>query len=424
VLILTSTRAQRLPPETEARLAGFAELIATALANAQARLELREFADEQAALRRVATLVARAASPDQVFAAVAEEVGRLLQVGYTVLSRYDPGGAATVVGGWARTDPGRPLAIGLHIRPEGRNIHALVFETQRPVRIDDYGEATGDLADLARDWGYRSAAGVPIIVEGRLWGVMIAGSLAEPLPRNTETRLTGFTELVVTAIANAQSQAALTASRSRIVAADDTARRRLERNLHDGVQQHLVALSLRLREAQARVPLEATDLESRLDGVVDGLVGVLDELREIAHGILPAGLSDGGLRHALTTLAERSAVPVRLDLDTVVAVPEPIEVAAYYVVAESLANATKYADASVIDVHVRAVDAELLVVVRDDGRGGADIAGGSGLVGLRDRVEALGGWLWLRSPPGGGTEVEISLPLRGTGSRGAGAETA
>jgi signal transduction histidine kinase len=405
-------------------LATFAELVATGIANARAREELRGFADEQAALRRVATLVARAASPEQVFAAVAAEVGRLLQVGYTVLSRYDPDGFATVVGGWARTDPGRPLAIGLQVRPEGRNIHSLVFETRRPARIDNYGDATGDLGDLARDWGYRSAVGVPIIVEGRMWGVMIAGSLSEPLASNTENRLSGFTGLVATAIANAQIQTALTVSRSRIVAADDTARRRLERNLHDGVQQHLIALSLQLREAQASVPPEATKLESQLDEVVDGLAHVLDELREIAHGIHPAGLSEGGLEQALATLTERSAVPVRLDIDCTVGVPEPIEVAAYYVVAESLANASKYADASQIDVRVRAAGAELRVIVRDDGRGGADLDGGSGLVGLRDRVEALGGWLWLRSPPGGGTEVGISLPLTTPGEEDASAENA
>jgi signal transduction histidine kinase len=401
-------------------LAGFTELIATALANAQARLDMRRFADEQAALRRVATLVARAAPPELVFATVAEEVGRVLEAGYTVLSRYDVDGTATVVGGWARTDPGRPLAIGLRVKPEGRNIHSLVFETRRPARIDDYGGATGDLADMARDWGYRSAVGVPIIVEGRMWGVVIVGSLSEPLAADTEVRLAAFTELVAAAIANAQAQAALTASRARIVAADDTARQRLERNLHDGAQQHLVALAVLLRSAQATVPPEAPGLESRLDEVATGMASVLDELGVIARGIHPAGLSEGGLQQALRTLAARSAVPVRLDVEVAAGIPDRIAVAAYYVVAESLANAAKYAYASSIDVRARVFDDDLLVSVRDDGRGGADPDGGSGLVGLRDRVEALGGQLWLRSPSGAGTKVEISVPLNGAGAGEAG----
>ena len=209
VIGVASTRDEPLPADIEARLAGFTELVATAVANAQARVELRGFAEEQAALRRVATLVAGGASPEEVFTAVPEEVGQLLKVDYTVVSRYDADGLVTVVGGWASTDPGRPLAIGLRLNPEGRNIHALVFQTGQPTRIDDYGTASGAFADVARDWQYRSSVGVPISVEGRLWGVMIAGSREESLPAGTEARLAGFTELVATAIAEAQARVEL-----------------------------------------------------------------------------------------------------------------------------------------------------------------------------------------------------------------------
>jgi signal transduction histidine kinase len=415
VMIVASGRDVLLPADTEARLAGFTELVATAIANAQARVELRGFADEQAALRRVASLVARAAPPEEVFTAVAAEAGRLLKADYTVLSRYDADGLVTVVGGWARTDPGRPLAIGLRLKPEGRNIHALVFQTGRPARIDDYGTASGAFADVARDWQYRSSVGVPITVAGRLWGVMIGGSREEPLPAGTEARLAGLTELVGTALANAEAQAALTASRARIVAAADQARRRIERDLHDGAQQRLVSLVLQLRAAQAAPP-GAGELAQRLEGAVTEVTGALEELREIARGIHPAILTQSGLRPALRALARRSAVPVSLDVQVAGRLPEPVEIAAYYAVSESLTNTAKHAHASAAEVEVVIGDGALRVRVRDDGCGGADLSRGSGLAGLKDRVEALGGRIWLHSPPGAGTAVQIVLPLGGTGS--------
>jgi signal transduction histidine kinase len=411
VMFVAHTGEEPLPAGTEARLAGFTELAATAIANAQAHVELRGFAEEQAALRRVAVLVARAASPEEVFAAVAEEVGRLLKVDYTVLSRYDAAGLVTVVGGWARTDPGRPLAIGLRLKPEGRNMHTLVFETGRPARIDDYGDASGAFADAARDWGYRSSVGAPISVAGRLWGVMIVGSRVEPLPADTEARLVGFTELVATAIANAEAQAALTASRARIVATADATRRRIERDLHDGAQQRLVSLGLQLRAAQAEAPPGADKLVQRLEGAVTEVTAALEELREIARGLHPAVLTEGGLRPALRALARRSAVPVDLTVRAGGRLPEPVEIAAYYAVSEALTNAAKHAHASAAEVEVATGGGVLHVRVRDDGRGGAGLTGGSGLVGLKDRVEALGGRLSLHSPPGAGTALEIDLPL-------------
>jgi GAF domain-containing protein len=407
-----STRAEPPPGNTEARLAGFTELVATAIANAQARMDLRAFAEEQAALRRVATLVARAASPEEVFGAVALEAGQLLKVDFTVLSRYDPDGAVVVVGGWAGSDASRPIAIGARLQPEGRNMHTIVFRTRRPARIDDYGDTSGRAADVARDWGFRSAVGAPISVGGRLWGVIsVASSHEEPLPADTEARLADFTELIGTALANAEGQEALTASRARIVAAADTTRRRIERDLHDGAQQRLVSLALQLRTAQAAVPAEAGELAEQLDGVADRLTDVMEELREIARGIHPAALAEGGLRPALKTLARHSAVPVRLDVGIDRPLPEHIELATYYVVAEAVTNAVKHARASVIDIQVAAGADVLRVWVRDDGLGGADVARGSGLVGLTDRVGTLGGHISLESPPGAGTNLEIALPL-------------
>ena len=418
VIGVASTRDEPLPADIEARMAGFTELVATAVANAQARVELRGFAEEQAALRRVATLVARAAPPEEVFGAVAEEVGRLLGTDFTVMSRYDPDGTATVVGVWARTGTARVLPVGLRMDFGGRNVHTLVFQTGRPERIDDYAGASGDAADAERDSGFRSAVGVPISVEDRLWGVMsVASTREEPLSADTKGRLAAFTELIVTALVNAEAQAALNASRARIVATADRTRRRIERNLHDGAQQRLVSLVLHLQEMQEAAP-GAGELAGRLKGAVTEVTEVLEELREIAHGIHPAILTVGGLRPALEALARRSAVPVSLDISVAERLPEPVEIAAYYAVSEALTNTAKHAHASGADVEVAARDGGLRVCVRDDGRGGADFAGGSGLAGIKDRMEALGGQIWLQSPPGTGTAMRIVIPLSGPGTPG------
>ena len=410
VMIVAST-GDPLPAGTETRLAGFTELAATAIAGAQAHTDLRGFAEEQAALGRVATLVAGGAPPQQVFTAVTDEAGRLLQVDYTVLSRYDPDGLVTVIGAWARIDPGRPLPIGLRLNRKGRNIHALVFETGRSARIDDYGAASGAFADTARAWEFNASVGVPIQVEGRLWGVLSAGSRSEPLPPGTEARLTGFTELAATALANAEAQAALTASRARIVAAADQTRRRVERDLHDGAQQRLVSLALHLRAAQATVPPNAKELAERLEGAIGEAMDVQEELREISHGLHPAVLTESGLRSALRALARRSTVPVRVDVRTAGRMPEPVEIAAYFAVFEALTNTAKHARASAAEVEVAAGEGVLRVRVSDDGCGGADFSHGSGLTGLKDRVEAFGGRISLHSPPGAGTALEIILPL-------------
>jgi signal transduction histidine kinase len=373
------------------------------------RDELRALAQEQAALRRVATLVARGKSPEELFAAVTEEIGQLLPVDIAGMCRYEPDGSITEVAVWGgKVDH---LPVGGRRSLGRKNLSTLVFETGRPARVDSFADAS---PVAAREAGVRSAVGTPIVVEGRLWGVMIAGSTLErPVPPDTEERLTSFTELLATAIANAESRAALTASRARIVAAADEARRRIERDLHDGTQQRLVSLGLELRAAQAAVPPQLGELQGELSRVAEGLTNVFDELRDISRGIHPAILSEGGLGPALRALARRSAVPVKLDVRPDRRLPERVEVAAYYVVSEALTNAAKHAHASVVHVDVEAHHSVVQLAIRDDGVGGADPVGGSGLIGLTDRVEALGGRIEVASPAGRGTSLLVRIPIEG-----------
>jgi signal transduction histidine kinase len=401
---------QPLPQDTESRLTGFTELVATAIANAQSRAELARLAEEQAALRRVATLVARGAPPEELFEAVTAEAGRLMSVEYAHLGRCEPGGAMTIVGAWSRR--GGHVPVGSRWSLEGRNVNTLVFETGRPARIDGYADASGPLGVAARGDGVGSGVGTPVIVEGHLWAVMgVYSPAGQLLPADTEARLANFTELVATAIANAESRAALAASRARIVAATDETRRRIERDLHDGAQQRLVSLGLDLRAAQATVPPRLGELEGALSSLAEELASVCDELREIAHGIHPAILSEGGLEPALRALRRRSAVPVELDLQAEQRLPEPVEVATYYVVCEGLTNAAKHAHASVVRVELGTRNAILRLAIRDDGIGGADPREGSGLLGLSDRIETLGGTLEITSPVGHGTTLLAEIPL-------------
>jgi signal transduction histidine kinase len=405
-VVIVGTTCEPLPPGTEARLAGFTELAATAIANAQARVELRGFAEEQAALRRVATLVAQAASPARVLSAVTGEAGQLLGADYATMNRFGPDGTANVVASWAST--GAVFPAGSRWGFGGRNVNTLVFQTGRAARIDDYADASGPAGQDARVIGLRAGLGVPVSVGGRPWGCMFVASRAAPLPAGTEARLAGFTELAATAIANSEAQAALTASRARIVATADATRRRVERNLHDGAQQRLVSLALNLRAAQQDAPPRTGE---QLDQLAAGLDGVLNDLREIARGLHPAILAERGLAPALKTLARRSPIPVNLDIQVDRRLPEPVETAAYYTVAEALTNTAKHARATAADIQVAESDGVLHLRVHDSGRGGADFARGTGLLGLKDRAEALGGHLLLQSPPGAGTSLEITLPL-------------
>ena len=409
VIIAAAMDQQPLPPESEDRLAGFTELLATALANAEARQELRQVAEEQAALRRVATLVAQGASSSALFHAVAEETGLLLPADATVLMRYDPDGWVTRVGRWSR--PGIDLPSGERSPLGGRNVTTLVFETGRAARLDNYGDDAGDAAVWVAA-GMCSSVGVPISVEGRLWGVVVTLSMsAQPLPADADARLAGFTELVATAIANADAQAELTDSRARIVATADETRRRIERDLHDGAQQRLVNLGLQLRSIQADIPPELGKLNRNLDRVAAGLTSALDELREYARGIHPAILTQGGLGAALRVLARRSPVPVTVDVRTRERLPERLEVTAYYVVSEALANAAKHAEACAVRISIELTGEVIRLSISDDGTGGADPVRGSGLIGLKDRVAAVGGTLNVQSRPGEGTTLLAELPV-------------
>jgi len=404
------SKDEPLPSDTEDRLAEFTELLATAIANTESRAELGVRSEEQAALRRVATHIARGVSPSDIFSVVAEEVHLLFAADSAAIGRFEPDGAAVVVG----------QAMSAGMEPIERRWEladpmatAAVLRTGRSARMDadDLDDASGPVADAVKRIGVRSSVASPIVVEGRLWGVMVVTTGGEPLSPDTEERLERFTELVATAIANAEGRAELDASRARIVATADATRRRIERDLHDGAQQQLVALALEARAAQAAVPPQLGELRTELSGIVDGLTGALDGLREIALGIHPAILAEGGLGPALKTLARRAPVPVELDMPAGARYPEPAEVAAYYVVSEALTNAAKYAQASVVQVEVEARDDTLRIAVRDDGVGGADPARGSGLLGLKDRAEALGGRIRLESARGGGTSLQVYLPL-------------
>jgi signal transduction histidine kinase len=366
--------------------------------------------EEHAVLRRVATLVAHGAPPAEVFEAVIAAVGRLSSGDAAALSRYESDGTLTAIGGWSKTDGYFPVGTRHAVTPG--TLGRLILETHRAGRINSYAYASGSLAELVRGLGWRSAVGSPILVEGRLWGVIaVASTTDRPLPPDTERRLVDFTELVGTAIANAQGREELAASRARLVATADATRRRIERDLHDGAQQRLVSLALELRATQAAVPAELRDLRAELSRVVEGLTSVLEDLREIAHGIHPAMLTESGLGPALKALARRSAVPAKLDVQVGGRLPEPVEVAAYYVVCEALTNTAKHAHAAAVHVSVEAHDRVLEVAVRDDGIGGADPSRGSGLLGLKDRAEAIGGTMALESPPTGGTWLQIELPL-------------
>jgi signal transduction histidine kinase len=385
-------------------MADFTELVATAIANAQAHQELRELADTQAALRRLATLVARGEPPEAVFAAATKEALRRFGSGTARMIRFELDGTATLVANEGATRP--EVEVGERWEgypPDG--LTATVRRTGQAARVDDYGAIAGGEATLRE--GIRSAVAVPIYVDGRLWGMIAVGP--RPLPPDLEQRMSEFTDLVATAVANAQNRAELITSRARIVAASDEARRRIERDLHDGTQQHLVTLALRLRSAAA--PHDSEEIRTEITDVAAELMGVTGELREIARGIHPAILSTAGLRPALHALGRRSAVPVDVDVRIDGRLPGAVEAGAYYVVSEMLTNAAKHARASAVEVDAEASGGTLRVRVRDDGVGGATPLRGSGLAGLKDRIEAIGGTLSIHSPAGGGTTVSCELPV-------------
>jgi signal transduction histidine kinase len=406
-----------LPADTESRLLKFTELMATAIANTNARAEVSRLADEQAALRRVATMVARASSPEAIFAQVAEEVALLLGVEAAVIQRYEQDGYATVVGDSGRaafesrlTDEFDPFRVGTRLKMQGDSVTALVYRTGRSARFDSYEAASGSMASDARTLGLRSAVGSPIVVNGRLWGAIVAAtSRLEPMPVDAESRIAEVTELLGTAISNAQARSDLAASRARIVATADDERRRVVRDLHDGAQQRLVHTVMTLKLASRALESGGEEAPQLVDEALRHAETATDELRELAHGILPSILAHGGLRAGVRALASRMSIPLEVDV-SVDRLPQEVEATAYFVVAEALTNVAKHSDAQAAKVAAYLDGQALRVAVRDDGVGGAQPEG-TGLVGLRDRLAVLDGSLHVDSPPEGGTLIAASIPV-------------
>jgi PAS domain S-box-containing protein len=387
-------------PHAEEALAG----------NPEAKLaEVGRLATEQRELRRVATLVASEVSPERVFTAVSEGTARVLEVNAATVVRYEGDGGALIVGRHNR-DGIVNFPIGDRLPADEKSATGHVLATGAPSRVDDWGGETGDMAEAVFRTGYRSTAAAPIHVAGRLWGAIAIAS-QQPLPAEAETRLMAFCELASLALASAQAREDLIASRARLVKAGDEQRRRLERNLHDGAQQRLVSVALKLRLAKARMLKAPETVPDLLDDASRELDTGLAELRELARGLHPAILGDLGLPHALPALAARVALPVEVDVPIDERLPERVERTAYYIVSEALANVAKHAGADEARVTVRRDGDVLRVTVADDGVGGADETLGTGLLGLRDRAEAAGGTLSFDSPPGRGTTLVAALPL-------------
>ena len=362
--------------------------------------------EEQAACRRVATLVARGASLSDVFDAMTEELCRSLGHVRTALMRYEPNRTATRLAGLSELDA--PTSVPL----EGEGIVGTVLRTRRPARIDSYDGPTGSAATIERRLGIRSAVGVPVMVQGRLWGMLAVLSFtAGAIPPAAERCLADFSTLIATAIANAEHRAQLAASRARIVTAADNARRQFERDLHDGALQRVVSLGLELSMTQASMPPELARYKAQLSHTAQGLNGVFESLREVSRGIHPAIMSKGGLAASIKSLARRNAIPVDLDLNINRRLPDHTEVAVYYIVSEALANATKHARATMVRVSAEAENAVFRLSVQDDGIGGASIGKGSGLIGLQDRIEVLGGHMEVVSPARQGTALVVKIPI-------------
>jgi PAS domain S-box-containing protein len=410
-MVGSTTTSDPLPENTASRLADFTELLATAIENAESGEALQRLAEEQAALRRVATLVAQDVQAAEIFSAVSDEVARLFDTEAAGVARFEHDDQAIVFVGAAKGVS--EWLFGTRWSFEDAMATAQVYRTGRSARVDlgDLRPDGGDVVETAIRLGLDCTVASPIVVEGRLWGATSV-SATEQLPADAEQRLEKFSELIATAVANAESKSELAASRRRIVAASDETRRRIERDLHDGTQQRLVSLELGLRAAEAEIPPDKAELRAELSRVASGLSEAVEELRELSRGIHPAILSEGGLVPALRTLARRSRVPVEFDADLDHRLPERVEVAAYYIASEALTNAAKHAHASLVRVDLGEQGGCIRLSIRDNGIGGVDRSRGSGLVGLQDRVEALGGMISIDSTPGNGTRLVATLPLQ------------
>jgi signal transduction histidine kinase len=415
-IVIAGKPGDHLPGHTEERLARFTELIATAIADSQAREHVAQLAEEQAALRRVATLVARGVSPDEIFSAVSNEVGRLFDSNQAAVARYERDGSGMVVVGASEGILG--VSIGTRWPLEDFLAATAIHRTGRPTRKErsDFEAATGRIGDTLREINAVSSVSAPIVVEGDVWGVMAVSDMHKRMPPDAEERLQKFTELVGTAIANAASRGALAASRARIVAAADESRRRIQRDLHDGAQQRIVHAVIVLKIAlEALRTGDATAGQLVAEGLRQAEQANL-ELRELAHGILPAALTRGGLGSAVQSLVSRISLPVSVEVSVEHRLPAAVEATAYFIVSEALTNVVKHARANRATVTAQAEREILVVEIRDDGIGGADPGRGSGLVGLSDRAQAMGGTLKVTSPAGKGTALLVEIPLAGQNS--------
>ena len=409
-LIAGTDQAEPQPADTEARLASFTDLVATAIANADAREELKLLADEQAALRRVATLVAGGAEPRTIFDAVCEETGRLIGAAIVNLTQFNPDGTNVPLAGWSLH--GNHVPPGTRLPMDRQSVAAQVQRTRAPARVHSYQGMPGPLAARMRELGIRSGVGAPVIVDDSAWGALIVTTTSpQPLPAGTEPRLARFADLIGTAVSNATARAELIASRARMVTASDAARRRVTRDLHDGAQQHLVSTIINLQLAQQSWSSAPERAREYLDLALRDASSSIDGLREIAAGIHPAILTLRGLAAALEALADRLPLPVRLDV-TARRLPEPIEASVYFFCSEALTNVVKHAQASTAWVRVAIEEDRCTIEVGDDGIGGAEARlETSGLIGLRDRMGALKGSMHISSPASSGTTLRAWLPL-------------
>jgi len=357
----------------------------------------------------VATLVAEGASATAVFDAVAGEMEGLLEADEVWLNRYESGAEVTIV---ARRGPSAARVVpGTRFNhDQRRNVTAIVRRTERPARIEHSEEESAAIGGLAGARGLRSVVGAPVVVDGRLWGAIAAGWTGEePPPADTEERMAQFAELLDTAIANADSRDQLTASRARLLTEADDARRRVVRDLHDGAQQRLVHTVITLKLAKRALRAKDAQAESLVLEALEQAERGNVELRELAHGILPAALTSGGLQAGVDAIVARLDLPIHVEVPATRFSPE-IEASAYFIVAEALTNIIKHSHAGRAEVTASVADRMLHVEVRDDGIGGAD-PDGHGLVGIRDRATTLGGRLSIDNPAGGGTLVSATLPL-------------
>jgi len=410
---LSASWRDTAPPLVESRMARFTELVTMAINNADGRVRLDAsherlavYAEEEAALRRVATAVAAGSTTRQVFDTVTAELRRLLDIEGAILVRFEDDRTATVV---AICDPQALIAagskIGARVSTESGNLVSRVRHSRRAELAGSYNDESSLVVPDLGGAGLMGVVGVPVKVEGRYWGMAAVG-WQRPVPHDLKSRLTEFTELLSIGIDNADSRDRLAASRLRVIAAADQAGQRIERDLHDGVQQRLVALALNLQELNEHEigPADVRRISKELQVA-------MDELREIASGIHPLVLRKHGLERALRGLARRASISIRLNPRLSGRLPEPVEIAGYYVISELITNAAKHAGVDAVDLDVEAGAGELFIRMRDDGAGGADSANGTGLTGLRDRVEALGGTMEVDSPPGSGTSVQVRIPV-------------